>query len=149
MRPAPKTRRPSGGVRAPRQNTRDWWGILTACLATSLITLAVATVIAWPVAGVEAAGSLGLAGAAVVALSAMTLALTAWSWTRWRDQAIAIALFGFVVKVVLMAVLLTVVPVPGWLEALPAGVGALLVIVSWQATEVAVFARTRQQIYDD
>jgi hypothetical protein len=54
-----------------------------------------------------------------------------------------------VVKVVLMAVLLTVVPVPGWLEALPAGVGALLVIVSWQATEVAVFARTRQQIYDD
>ncbi|MGD6978088.1 MULTISPECIES: hypothetical protein [Citricoccus] len=149
MRPAPKTRRSTGAARAPRQNTRGWWGILTACLAVGLLTLAVATLIAWPVAGAGAAGSLGLAGAAVVALSAATLALTAWSWNRWRDQAIVIAVFGFVVKLVLMAVLLTAVPAPGWLQPLPAGVGALLAILVWQATEVAVFARTRQQIYDD
>lgn len=149
MRPAQKTRRSSGAVRVRRQNTRGWWGILTACLAVCLIALAVAAVIAWPVAGAAAAGSLGLAGAAVVLLSAMTLALTAWSWNRWRDQAIFIALFGFVVKIVLMAVLLTVVPAPGWLQALPAGVGALVAILAWQATEVLVFARTRQQIYDD
>ncbi|HRO93524.1 MULTISPECIES: hypothetical protein [Micrococcaceae] len=149
MRPAPKTRRSTGAARAPRQNTHGWWGILTACLAVGLLTLAVATLIAWPVAGAGAAGSLGLAGVAVVVLSAMTLALTAWSWNRWRDQAIVIALFGFVVKLVLMAVLLTAVPVPAWLQPLPAGVGALLAILVWQATEVMVFARTRQQIYDD
>jgi ATP synthase protein I len=149
MRPAPNTRRPSGTAGRRRQNTRGWWGILTACLAASLIALALAAGIAGVVDGAAAAASLGLAGAAVVVLSALSLALTAWSWTRWRDQAIFIALFGFVVKLVLMAVLLTVVPAPGWLQALPAGIGALLAILVWQATEVLVFARTRQQIYDD
>lgn len=149
MRPAPNTRRSSGAGRTRRQNTRGWWGILTSCLLACLLALAVAAGIAWPVAGGEAAASLGLAGAAVVALSAMTLALTAWSWNRWREQAIFIALFGFVVKLVLMAVLLTVVPAPDWLRTVPAGVGALLAILAWQATEVVVFTRTRQQIYDD
>ncbi|MDI3331717.1 MAG: hypothetical protein QJR09_13425 [Micrococcus sp.] len=149
MRPAPKTRRSSGAGRLRRQNTRGWWGILIACLTVCLVAVAIAAGIAWPVGGPAAAASLALAGAAVVVLSAMTLALTAWSWNRWRDQAIFIALFGFVVKLVLMAVLLTVVPVPGWLQPLPAGVGALLAILAWQATEVLVFARTRQQIYDD
>jgi uncharacterized membrane protein len=149
MRPAPNTRPSSGTARRRRQNTRGWWGILWACLAVCLVALAVGAGIAWPVAGAEAAASLALAGAAVVALSAMSLALTAWSWTRWRDQAIFLALFGFVVKLVLMAVLLTVVPAPGWLLAVPAAVGALVAILAWQATEVLVFARTRQQIYDD
>ncbi len=149
MRPAPNARRSLRPARRRRQNTRGWWGILTACLAVCVIALAVAAGIAWPLGGAAAAASLGLAGAAVVALSAMSLALTAWSWNRWRDQAIFIALFGFVVKLVLMAVLLTVVPAPGWLQALPAGVGALLAVLAWQATEVLVFARTRQQIYDD
>ncbi|QCU79441.1 hypothetical protein E7744_09805 [Citricoccus sp. SGAir0253] len=136
--------------RRPRRvNTRGWWGILAACLAVCVPLVAVAAGAAWPLAGGAAAASLGLAGAVVVLLSAMTLALTAWSWDRWRDQAIFIAMFGFVVKIVLMAVLLTVVPAPGWLDTLGAGVGALLAIVAWQATEVLVFARTRRQVYDD
>lgn len=147
-RPAPSARRSAGAGRRRRENTRGWWGILTACLAASLPAVAVAAGIAWPVAGPAAAGSLGLAGTAVVVLSAMTLALTAWSWNRWRDQAIFIALLGFVLKIVLMAVLLTAVPVPDWLEPVPAGLGALVAILAWQATEVLVFARTRQQIYD-
>lgn len=146
MRPAPNTR--STGHRR-RVNTRGWWGILTACLTASIPVLVLAAGIAWPVAGPAAAASLGLAGTAVVVLSAMTLALTAWSWNRWRDQAIFVALLGFVVKIVLMAVLLTAVPPPGWLEPVPAGVGALVAILVWQAAEVLVFARTRQQIYDD
>lgn len=138
-----------GGTGRRRQNTRGWWGILTACLAVSLVVIALAAGVAAAVSGPGAAASLALAGAAVVVLSAMTLALTAWSWSRWRDQAVAIALFGFVVKLVLMAVLLTVVPAPSWLQALPAGLGALVAILCWQVTEVSVFARTRRQIYDD
>jgi riboflavin transporter FmnP len=132
-----------------RTNTRGWWGILTACLVVAVAALAVATVVAGLLAGGAAAGSLGLAGAAVVVLSGLTLLVTAWSWDRWRDQAVFITLFGFVVKVVLMAVLLTVVPVPQWLDPMAAGIGALVAIVVWQATEVLVFARTRQQIYND
>ena len=145
---APQAPRGRGTGRR-HQNTRGWWGILTACLATCLVVLALAAGVAAAVSGPGAAASLALAGVAVVVLSAMTLALTAWSWSRWRDQAIFIALFGFVIKIVLMAVLLTVVPVPAWLQTLPAGLGALVAIVCWQATEVSVFARTRQQIYDD
>ncbi|MGW9549850.1 hypothetical protein ACWG8W_02215 [Citricoccus zhacaiensis] len=136
-----------------RVNTRGWWGILTACLIGSVAALAVAVVVAWLVvggpAGGAAAASLGLAGAAVVVLSGLTLLVTAWSWDRWREQAVFIALFGFVLKIILMAVLLTVVPTPAWLDTMAAGLGALVAIVAWQTTEVLVFARTRQQIYDD
>jgi hypothetical protein len=132
-----------------RTNTRGWWGILVACLVATCAGLAAAVLVAALAGGAAAAGSLGLAGAAVVVLSGLGLLLTAWAWDRWRDQAVFIALFGFVVKVILMAVLLTVVPVPGWLEPVAAGIGALVAIVVWQATEVLVFARTRQQIYND
>jgi ATP synthase protein I len=132
-----------------RVNTRGWWGILTACLIGSVAALAVAVAVAWLAVGGAAAASLGLAGAAVVVLSGLTLLVTAWSWDRWREQAVFIALFGFVVKIILMAVLLTVVPTPAWLDTMAAGVGALVAIVAWQVTEVLVFARTRQQIYDD
>ncbi len=138
---------------AKRVNTRGWWGILTACLIGSVAALAAAAAVAWLVVGGAvggaAAASLGLAGAAVVVLSGLTLLVTAWSWDRWREQAVFIALFGFVLKIILMAVLLTVVPTPAWLDTMAAGLGALVAIVAWQVTEVLVFARTRQQIYDD
>lgn len=147
------TRRPNARSRR-RTNTRGWWGILTACLAWASAALVVAAGLAWLLTGPDtggpvAAASLGLAGAAVVVLSGATLLLTAWSWDRWRDQAIFIALFGFVVKIVLMGLLLTVVPPPQWLDRTAAGVGAIVAIVAWQVVEVMVFARTRQQIYDD
>lgn len=135
-------------------NRRGWWGILAACLIGASAALVVAAGLAWLLTGPEtggsvAAASLGLAGAAVVVLSGATLLLTAWSWDRWRDQAIFIALFGFVVKIVLMALLLTVVTPPQWLDRTAAGIGAIVAIVTWQVIEVMVFARTRQQIYDD
>ncbi len=140
--------------RTPRTNTRGWWGILTACLVGTAAALVVATVLAWLIVGPgegggTAAGSLALAGAAVVVLSGTTLWVTAWSWDRWRDQAVFIALFGFVVKIVVMALLLTVVPPPAWLDRTAAGIGAITAIVAWQVIEVLVFARTRQRIYDD
>ncbi|MFC7402751.1 hypothetical protein [Citricoccus sp. GCM10030269] len=132
-----------------RTNKRGWWGILQACLICTVAALIVAAGVAWIAIDADAAGSLGLAGAAVVLLSGLTLWVTAWSWDRWRDQAIFVSLFAFVLKIVLMAVLLTVVPVPEWLDPMAAGIGALMVIIVWQSTEVIVFARTRQQIYDD
>ncbi|MEO9246625.1 hypothetical protein ABDK96_02905 [Citricoccus nitrophenolicus] len=137
-----------------RTNTRGWWGMLTACLTGTSAALVLAAGLAWLIIGPgsgggTAAASLGLAGAAVVILSGATLLLTAWSWDRWREQAIFIALFGFVVKIVLMGLVLVVVPPPAWLDRTAAGIGALAAIVTWQVIEVLVFARTRQQIYDD
>ncbi|MGM7670075.1 hypothetical protein [Microbacterium sp. A93] len=137
-----------------RTNTRGWWGILTACLIGASASLLLAAGLAWLIIGPEAGGgtaaaSLALAGAVVVILSGATLLLTAWSWDRWREQAIFISLFGFVMKIVLMALLLTVVPPPEGLDRTAAGIGAIVAIVSWQVIEVMVFARTRQQIYDD
>lgn len=135
-------------------NTRGWWGMLTACLAGTSAVLLLAAGVAWLALGPgsgggTAAASLGLAGTVVVLLSGATLLLTAWSWDRWRDQAIFIALFGFVLKIVLMGLLLVVVPPPEWLDRTAAGIGAIAAIVTWQVIEVMVFARTRQQIYDD
>lgn len=133
-----------------RWTNRDgWWGILRRCLWISIPTVLVGIVVAWAVSGGGAASSLALGGAAVVLLSALTLALTAWVWDKSRDHAVVVMLGAFVGKMIVFALLLTLVPRPDWLETTPAGIGALLGIVVWQVAEVLAFMGTRQQIYDD
>lgn len=133
-------------------NRNGWWGILHRCLAVSVPAVLIGVVVTWMIRGAgggQAAASLGLGGAVVVVLSALTLALTAWIWDRSRDQAVVVSLGAFVAKVVLFGLLLTVVPRPEWIQAVPAGIGALVAILAWQAAEVLAFMHTRQQIYDD
>ena len=133
-------------------NRHGWWGILRRCLAVSVPAVLIGTAATWAIAGgggLAAAASLGLGGAVVVLLSALTLAFTAWVWDRSRDQAVVVALGAFVAKIVLFGVLLAVVPRPEWIQAVPAGIGALIGILAWQAAEVLAFLHTRQQIYDD
>lgn len=133
-------------------NRNGWWGILHRCLAVSVPAVLIGVVATWTIRGAgggQAAASLGLGGAVVVGLSALTLALTAWIWDRARDQAVVVSLGAFVAKVVLFGLLLTVVPRPEWIQAVPAGIGALVAILAWQAAEVLAFMHTRQQIYDD
>lgn len=136
-----------------RWTNRDgWWGILHRCLAVSVPAVLIGVVAIRTIRGAgggQAAASLGLGGAVVVVLSALTLALTAWIWDRARDQAVVVSLGAFVAKVVLFGLLLTVVPRPEWIQAVPAGIGALVAILAWQAAEVLAFMHTRQQIYDD
>ena len=50
---------------------------------------------------------------------------------------------------VCVAVLLGVLPRPGWVRADAAAIAALVTILVWQAAEVLVFARTRRGIYAD
>lgn len=133
-----------------RWTNRDgWWGILRRCLAVSVPAVLIGVAATWASTGGAAAASLGLGGAVVVLLSALTLALTAWVWDRSRDHAVVVALGAFVAKIVLFGILLAVVPRPDWIEPLPTGVGALVAILTWQAAEVFAFLHTRQQIYDD
>lgn len=133
-------------------NRNGWWGILNRCLVVSVPAVLIGVVATWSMRGAgggQAAASLGLGGAVVVLLSALTLAVTAWVWDRSRDHAVVVMLGAFVGKMILFALLLTLVPRPDWLESLPAGIGALLGIVVWQVAEVLAFMGTRQQIYDD
>lgn len=142
MSPHARTRR--GGW----ENRGGWWGILRWSAAASVAALLV-TVLAWAPAGAAAAWSAVLGGGVVVVLSALTGATTALAWDHARALALPLGMGAFVLKVVLFMVLLTVVPRPGWLQALPAGVAALVALVVWQVVEVLVFARTRRAIYAD
>ena len=133
-------------------NRNGWWGILNRCLAVSVPAVLIGVVATWALSGAgggPAAASLGLGGAVVVVLSALTLAVTAWLWDRSRDHAVVVSLGAFVAKIVLFGLLLTVAPRPEWIQAVPAGIGALVAILAWQAAEVLAFLHTRQQIYDD
>ena len=110
-----------------RWTNRDgWWGILRRCLAVSVPAVLIGVAATWASTGGAAAASLGLGGAVVVLLSALTLALTAWVWDRSRDHAVMVALGAFVAKIVLFGILLAVVPRPDWIEPLPTGIGALV-----------------------
>ena len=141
----------AGGRRRRRrwENRRGWWGILRWSLGVSGAALAIACA-AWLVAvDGDAAGSALLGGGAVLALSAVTGATTALVWDRAREAALPVSVGLFVVKVAVFAVLLGVLPRPGWVRADAAAIAALVTILAWQATEVLVFARTRRGIYAD
>ena len=99
--------------------------------------------------GGEAAGSALLGGGAVLALSALTGVTTALVWDRAREAALPVSVGLFVLKIAVFAVLLGVLPRPGWVRADAAAIAALVTILVWQAAEVLVFARTRRGIYAD
>ena len=90
-----------------------------------------------------------LGGGAVLALSALTGATTALVWDRAREAALPVSVGLFVLKIAVFAVLLGVLPRPGWVRADAAAIAALVTILVWQAAEVLVFARTRRGIYTD
>ncbi|RUQ39781.1 hypothetical protein D8M29_10630, partial [Micrococcus sp. HSID17227] len=90
-----------------------------------------------------------LGGGAVLALSALTGATTALVWDRAREAALPVSVGLFVLKIAVFAVLLGVLPRPGWVRADAAAIAALVTILVWQAAEVLVFARTRRGIYAD
>lgn len=141
----------AGGRRRRRrwENRRGWWGILGWSLATAGAALAI-TCAAWLLSvGGEAAGSALLGGGAVLALSALTGVTTALVWDRAREAALPVSVGLFVLKIAVFAVLLGVLPRPGWVRADAAAIAALVTILVWQTTEVLVFARTRRGIYAD
>lgn len=139
---APRRRR-----RAPRENTRGWWGILTASVLATAVAVAVSALVAGLLHGGAAAASAGLGGGLVLLLSALTLALIAWLWDRQREMVLVLSIGAFVLKIVLYGLVLTFVPKPEWLDPIAAAVAAIVAIVVWQAAEVLVFARTRRSIY--
>lgn len=69
------------------------------------------------------------------------------AWDRAREIALPLAMGALVAKLALYAVLLAVVPPPGWAQAVPTAVGALVAVAVWQVAEVLVFARTRRTVY--
>lgn len=140
-RPAARRRR------APRENTRGWWGILFGAAAATAAAVAVCALTSGLLHGGAAGASAGLGGGLVLLLSALTLALIAWLWDRQREMVMVLSIGAFVLKIVLYGLVLTVVPRPEWLDPLAAGVAALVAVVVWQAAEVLVFARTRRSIY--
>lgn len=133
--------------RASRENTRGWWGILTVSVLATAVVVALCALVCGLLYGPEAAASAGVGGTAVLLLSAATLALIAWLWSRQREMVMVLSIGAFVLKIVLYGLLLTVVPRPDWLEPLAAGAAALVAMAVWQAAEVLVFSRTRRSIY--
>lgn len=130
-----------------RTNRRGWWGILLHASWPTWIAVLLTGSLYAIVDSAPAGWSAGTAGIIVWGLSAVSILLIAMIWERRRNLAIPLAMGAFVAKIVVLGFLLTVVPVPEWLQPTPAAIGALVSIVVWQVSEVVVFSNTRRLIY--
>ncbi|MEH0058998.1 MULTISPECIES: hypothetical protein [Auritidibacter] len=130
-------------------NRHGWWGIFFHASWVTLLAVLGAGVLFGGLDGIYGWWSAILAGLIVWVLSAVSVVVIAVVWQNHRDLAIPLAMGAFVVKIIVCAILLSVVPTPDWLVATPAALTALGAILVWQITEVLVFTRTREQIYHD
>ncbi len=91
----------------------------------------------------------GVGAIVIVAFfSWVSVALTDVTSRRAPGLVMAVAMSGFVLKLIAFAVILTVFEAPFWLQPAWAAAGAIGAIILWQAVEVIVFLRHRQLIYD-
>ncbi|WP_298713000.1 hypothetical protein AAG742_04365 [Micrococcus sp. 2A] len=131
------------------ENRAGWWGILWWSVGGAGAALALTALAFLTLSGPGGVPSVLTGGGIVLALSAVTGATTALAWDHAREAVLPVSIGMFVVKIAVFGILAGMAPRPGWLEATPAAVAALVVIVAWQAAEVLVFARTRRSIYAD
>lgn len=129
-------------------NKHGWWGVLALASTVTVIAVVTTSIIFGLIRGLVAGLSALAAGTAVWVLSALTIAIIAVVWKRHRQLAIGVTMAGFVVKIILFAVLLVVVPTPQTVDVTAVGIGALVSILAWQISEVIAFMRTRRLIYE-
>lgn len=84
----------------------------------------------------------------VAFFSWVSVALTDVTSRRAPSLVMAVAMSGFVLKLIAFALILTLFEAPYWLQPGWAAAGAIAAIIVWQVVEVFVFLRHRQLIYD-
>lgn len=112
----------------------------------------------WLVIGFGTAGILYADWHAALSAVATVVIVAFFSWVsvastdvtsrRAPNLVMPVAMVGFVLKLIVFALILTLYDVPYWLQPGWAATGAITAIIVWQVVEVIVFLRHRQLIYD-
>lgn len=125
-----------------------WLRILVRCAGTSVVALAVAAAVAFLVSGGAAALS-SLFGWGIVALFfGVSLLIGHFVGRDNPSGALGIFAVTYAIKVVGFAAALFFVGTPDWLDRTWFFASAVGTVILWQVVEIAVFARTRHQLYD-
>ncbi|GAA1178278.1 MULTISPECIES: ATP synthase subunit I [Nesterenkonia] len=120
-----------------------WRRVLLVSLAAGVSATLLAALAGLAVAGADAALSASLGGMIVVVFSALSLLLVDIAERVVPAQAITAFMLGFAVKIILLAVVLTSVPAPGWIVPGWTLFPAAGVVVVWQIAEITAFMRMR------
>lgn len=137
------------GVSASGPTRSLWLRILWRCLLVTGSALLVAVIVAFVLQGSSGAAS-AVFGYAVVALFfGVSLLIGHFVGRSNPSGALGIFIVTYAIKVVGFAAVLFFIGAPPWLERVWFFGSAVGAVVLWQIVEVAVFARSRHQLYDD
>lgn len=125
-----------------------WAVMLRHAAIPAVVVLAAVAALAGAIGGAGAAGSAAIAGAGVLAPFAAT-GLILWVSSRVSMYAPPLAMVSsYVVMVLLGAVLLAVVQVPGWIRPGWVLLAAVAQVVVWLAGTAVGLRRARLPVYD-
>lgn len=139
----PQRIEPSGPTESP------WLRILIHCLIWTLAAIVLIAITSLFTAGGSGLLSAFFGGGIVVVFFAISLLIGHYVGRKNPTGALSAFAVAYVVKFVGFAVLFIMIGAPEWLDRLWFFVAALAAVLIWQAVEVIVFSRTRQQIFSD
>lgn len=120
-----------------------WRPVLVAAVVAGTAITGLAALLGLLVAGGEAALSALAGGAAVLVLSATSLALIDLAERRTPRLTVPLFLVAFVIKVIGLVLLAQQAAAPDWVRPGWAAVTAAVVVVGWQAAEIRAFLGMR------
>jgi ATP synthase protein I len=140
--------KPSGALVASSAPRSPWLGILKTCVSYTVGVGAVASIVAWPILGAQAAGSLAFGCALIVVFFGISLLVADWAGRHRASWALPAFLFMYFIKVLGMGFLVLFSGLPEWVLAPYFMWGAIGSLVLWQVGEIRAFSRARLPIFN-
>ncbi|NYE94807.1 ATP synthase protein I [Psychromicrobium silvestre] len=141
--PQPALVEASGATESP------WLRILLRCLFFTVPAIVLIAIISVFSAGFSGVFSALFGGGLVVLFFAISLLIGHFVGRKNPTAALSAFAVAYVIKFVGFAALLLIIGSPSWLDGLWFFVAALASVLVWQTVEIVVFARTRQQVFND
>ncbi len=123
--------------------------ILQATTAAGALATAAAAAAALLLDSGAAAASAGFGGGVVLVLSGASLWLIDRTERRAPHRTLAVFMLAFAGKLAVLAVLMSLVSAPGWVEPVWAVVTAAAVVVTVQTVQILTFGRLRLAVEPD
>lgn len=140
--------KPSGALVASSAPRSPWLGILKTCVSYTVGVGAVASIVAWPILGAQAAGSLAFGCALIVVFFGISLLVAEWAGRHRASWALPAFLFMYFIKILGMGFLVLFSGLPEWVLAPYFMWGAIGSLVLWQVGEIRAFSRARLPIFN-
>lgn len=125
---------------------RGWRRILLAAMTAGALVTALAVGAGLILSSGAAAGSAAFGGAVVLVLSGTSLVLIDRTERRAPHRTMAVFILAFAAKLTVLAILMSLVPAPGWIEPVWAVVTAAAVVLTVQAVQIITFGQLRLSV---